>query len=162
MFNFLKRKKHNHSDATTATEQRRKEIEINRNVTQDKNQISTDEDLRPVMFLFCQHQDYAIIKAGWNIPLLEKEDDLKIMLGKEFFFPINESLFIHCDIIRSCDFEKRYVYTDATFEQKMMLNLRGDDVIDKIKRFQVDGVPGCYQVDLAYYEKITASIEGEQ
>lgn len=120
-------------------------------------QAKSQEDLTAVMYVFTDHWDYAILKIGLDVPLLD-DGSLRPSLKKKGFLPLNESVYIHVSQIRSVDLEAVQIEIDPELDRSMRRNLRGDDVIEKLQRCK-DGDSNVFRIDRAYLKEIRTIIE---
>lgn len=104
MFNFFKRN-NNKNKATLRKEnldreaiQKRglelAEVTKKRHAAGFPQQAKSQEDLTAVIYVFTDQWDYAIMKIGIDVPLLD-DGSLRPSLRKKGFLPLNESVYIH-------------------------------------------------------------------
>ena len=92
--------------------------------------------------------------------MIDKDDSLKNTILKQNYFPVNESVLVHFMFVKNFDFNNRYLYVDDDLENGMMLNLRDQDVIEKLNSARVKGIPGCCQIDVVYLQQAREVIDG--
>ena len=169
MFKFFRNSnKNNNSKATPRKEnldreaiQKRgielAEITEKRHAAGFPQQVKSEEDLTAVMYVFTDQWDYAVLKIGLDVPVLD-DGSLRPSLRKKSFLPLNDSIYIHIHQVRSVDLEKLQIEMNPELDQNMRRNLRGNDVIEKLQRCRKDDSP-IFCIDKAFAEEIGAIIE---
>ena len=166
MFNFFKR--NNKKKATPRKEQLNKEAIQKRGlelaeVTKKRDaagfpqQAKSQEDLTAVIYVFTDQWDYAIMKIGIDVPLLD-DGSLRPSLRKKGFLPLNDSIYIHINQVRSVDLEALQIEIDPKLDRSMRRNLRGDDVMEKLQHCRKED-SNIFDIDKAFAEEIRAIIE---
>ncbi|TYR31670.1 hypothetical protein FXV77_20725 [Sphingobacterium phlebotomi] len=166
MFNFFKRNDKNKAtprkeDLDREAIQKRglelAEVTKKRHAAGFPQQAKSQEDLTAVMYVFTDRWDYAIMKLGIDVPLLD-DGSLRPSLRKKGFLPLNESVYIHVSQIRSVDLEALQIEIDPELDRNMRRNLRGDDVMEKLQRCR-EKDSDIFDIDRAFAEEIRAIIE---
>ena len=55
-------------------------------------QVKSEEDLTAVMYVFTDQWDYAVLKIGLDVPVLD-DGSLRPSLRKKGFLPLNDSIY---------------------------------------------------------------------
>ncbi|TYR31688.1 hypothetical protein FXV77_20820 [Sphingobacterium phlebotomi] len=165
MFNFFKR---NNNKATSRKKdldreaiQKRglelAEVTKKRDAAGFPQQAKSQEDLTAVMYVFTDQWDYAIMKIGIDVPLLD-DGSLRPSLRKKGFLPLNDSIYIHINQVRSVDLEALQIEIVPELDRNMLRNLRGDDVIEKLQHCREED-SNIFDIDRACVDEIRAIIE---
>lgn len=119
-------------------------------------QAKSQEDLTAVIYAFTDRWDYAIMKIGIDVPVLD-DGSLRPSLRKKGFLPLNESVYIHVSQMRSVDLEALQIEIDPELDRNMRRNLRGDDVMEKLQRCRKED-SNIFDIDRAFVDEIKAVI----
>ncbi|RZF57875.1 hypothetical protein [Sphingobacterium corticibacterium] len=109
-----------------------------------------------MIYAFTDRWDYAIMKIGIDVPVLD-DGSLRPSLRKKGFLPLNESVYIHVSQMRSVDLEALQIEIDPELDRNMRRNLRGDDVMEKLQRCRKDD-SNIFDIDRAFVDEIKAVI----
>src|SRR5690606_11691590 len=101
---FRNNKKNNNSKATPRKEDLNREavhkrgmelaeVSKKRHAAGLPQQAKSQEDLTAAIYVFTDQWDYAIMKVGVDVPLLD-DGSLRPSLKKKGFVPLNESVYI--------------------------------------------------------------------
>ena len=120
-------------------------------------QVKSEEDLTAGMYVFTDHWDYAVLKIGLDVPVLD-DGSLRPSLRKKSFLPLNDSIYIHINQVRSVDLEKLQIEMNPELDQNMRRNIRDDDVIEKLQHCRI-GDSSVFYIDKAFAEEIRVIIE---
>ena len=168
MFNFFRNNKNDNNKATPRKEnldreaiQKRglelAEITKKREFAGFPQQVKSEEDLTTVMYVFTDNWDYAILKIGLDVPVLD-DGSLRPSLRKKGFLPLNDSIYIHINQVRSVDLETLHIEMNPDLDQNMRRNLRDDYVIEKFQHCRKDD-SNIFCIDKAFAEEIRTIIE---
>ncbi|PRD44117.1 hypothetical protein [Sphingobacterium haloxyli] len=117
----------------------------------------SQEDLTTVMYVFTEQWDYAIFRAGIDVPLHD-DGSVRATLKEDRFLQLSEGIHIHVSQLKAVDLDKLEVEISFNFDRNMRRNLRADDVIEKLQSLR-KGDSTYFRIDSAFVEEMRKDLE---